>query len=307
MAFAPNPTKLPLNAALEDFLDHLRARRRSERTRDLYRQAVTRLDRWLESQGQSTDVGEVSPRIMRGYLTHLDGEVNPGTVALHYRHLRAFWNWLASEGEIDESPMARIGAPEVPDVPPDVLTREELEALFRACRGRAFEDRRDLALLMVFADTGSRLGEVAGLHVDDLNREFRTLSVRGKGDKVRVVAVGDTTMDALAKYLRSRRAHKNAQTVAMWLGRNGALTDSGISQILKRRAADAGVDNLHPHRLRHTFAHEWLAAGGQESDLMMLAGWTSPAMVRRYGRSVAADRARDAHRRLSPVDQMGAR
>ena len=114
-------------------------------------------------------------------------------------------------------------------------------------------------------------------------------------------------MDTLAKYLRARRAHKDSNRPAMWLGRNGPMTPSGVAQILNRRAELAGVENLHPHRFRHTFAHEWLAAGGQESDLMMLAGWTSPAMVRRYGRSAAADRARDAHRRLSPVDRMGER
>lgn len=90
----------------------------------------------------------------------------------------------------------------------------------------------------------------------------------------------------------------------MWLGRNGPLTSSGIAQILDRRAQQAGIDHLNPHRFRHTFAHQWMAAGGQESDLMLIAGWTSPEMVRRYGRSAAADRAREAQRRLSPVDRL---
>lgn len=302
-----NPNGLPLAAALADFDDHLRQRRRSDRTRDLYRQAVTRLERWLAAEDRDDDVAAVDTKQIRAYLTYLDGEVGPGTVALHYRHLRAFWNWLVKEGEIDASPMARIGAPSVPDVPPEVLTAAEIEALFATCKGRGFIERRDRAILMTFADTGCRLGEVAGARVDDLNREYRTLTVRGKGDKTRVVALGDTAMDALARYLRSRRAHKDAASDAMWLGRYGAMTGSGVAQTLKRRGEEAGIEGLHPHRFRHTFAHEWLAAGGQESDLMMLAGWSSPAMIRRYGRSAAADRARDAHRRLSPVDRMGQR
>jgi len=295
---------LPLAAALDDFLDHQRARRRSDRTRELYRQSVTRLETWMAGQGMSTTVNAVTKREINAFLIHLQSEVGPGTVALHFRNLRAFFNWLAAEQEIDASPLARMVAPDVPDIPPPVLGPDQLEALFATCKGRGFDERRDLAMLMIFADTGCRLGEVHGLRADDFHREYRTLTVTGKGSKTRVVAIGDRTLDALNKYLRSRRAHGHAKADAMWLGRTGPLTSSGLSQIVKKRGLAAGIEGLHPHLFRHTFAHAWLSAGGQESDLMMLAGWSSPEMVRRYGRVAAADRARDAHRSLSPVDRL---
>ncbi len=77
----------------------------------------------------------------------------------------------------------------------------------------------------------------------------------------------------------------------------------GIANIVQRRAVQAALKDVHPHTFRHTFAHQWRVNGGIDSDLMAFGGWRSPQMLQRYGASAAAQRAREAHRRLSPGDR----
>ena len=83
----------------------------------------------------------------------------------------------------------------------------------------------------------------------------------------------------------------------LWLGARGPLSTSGLRQMLERRCHQAGIDPINAHRIRQTFAHEAKVRGMNDDELMAVAGWTSPQMLHRYGRSAVAERARAAHRK----------
>jgi len=220
------------------------------------------------------------------------------------RGLQQFFTWLSEEEDI-ANPFDKVTVPSPPrpdENPPPVLTREQMAALIKDAESdRDFEGRRDAAMLRLFAATGGRLTELACLRVDDVNVLGREATVTGKGNRTRTVKFDAKCAVALNRYLRARMKRPSAAAPELWLGHKGPMTPNGIYQVLRRRGERLGIA-LHPHLFRHTFAHNWLDAGGAEGDLMALAGWDSPQMLRHYGRSARGARARRAYDR---IDVMG--
>jgi integrase/recombinase XerC len=294
---------------LTSWVISLEAAGKSPNTVTTYMYSLTDLVGWLQREHGTTAPEEVTADQLRGWLAQQYSDNSPATAKNRWTGARSFFTFMDEEDELGgrPSPMAKVKPPQVPEKPAEMLTADQVRALLKGCEGPRMVDRRDVALVSLYYDTGARLSEIALLGVDDIDLRDREARVLGKGRRERIVPFGARTAKAVDRYVRIRGRQKHAHLAALWLsGKDGlAMTPNAVQQMMRRRGRDIlGISNLHPHMLRHTFADAWLSGDGKEGDLMELAGWRSRQMLARYGAKRRGDRARAAYQGNSPLDHL---
>ncbi|MFC7248191.1 tyrosine-type recombinase/integrase [Catellatospora aurea] len=293
---------------LQDWDRTMRSRNHPDTTRYNYVLAAAQLARYLKEHSPDfdSDAAADDPTLVtKGQVEAFQAwvvETRSASTALNkHKALQQFFKWLViDEEEMDRSPMDRVGKPKTPEKLIPVLSDADTKKVLDLCKGKSFANLRDHAIIRLLCNTGARLSEVGDLTFDDIDLATESVRFRGKGAKDRRVRFGPKTARALSRYLRARATHRGNELPFLWLADRGGrrLAPNGIKIMLRRLGEKAGIERLHAHRWRHSYAHEWKRAGADTGDLMLVLGWTSDAMPRHYGRSAAAERALETQQRL---------
>lgn len=283
----------------------LRAERKSEQTQKTYGDGVRFYLAWCAETAAEPFVRSS----LTSWTAHLmDNGAAASTARSRQLAVRRFSAWLVEEDELDADPFVGVKSPKLDERVIEPLTDDELRALLKTCavpRGTepkvALRHRRDEAIIRLMFESGARAGEVVAMQLADLDLAQGIATIRrGKGGKGRVVPFGPDASAAIDRYVRLRHGHRLAEGPDLWLGDRGKrFTYDALHKSLGERARAAGIEGFHPHKLRHTAAHRWLAAGGSESGLMAVAGWTRPDMLHRYTKAQASARAAEEARTLN--------
>lgn len=287
---------MKLKDAIYDFLTHAEVGKyQSKKTVENYRHYLKRFEKFAKP---TTDVSAISADTIRDYRLQLHRTPIKGqgvtldikTQQYHLIALRALLKHLHKNDVKTLSP-EKIELPKVPGRQVEVLSREELDAMFNVIDVTKRNGIRDLALLHLLYSTGLRVSELSNLNRKDVNLESREFRVIGKGRKARIVFISEAAVDHLKAYMDSRQdnwsplfvSNSNRSGNPSLLGEERRLEPQAIERVVRTIASHAGiVKKVTPHTLRHTFATELLKNGADIRSVQEMLGHASITTTQIY-------------------------
>jgi integrase/recombinase XerD len=295
--------KPPADAQLERFLDALWLEAGLRRnTLSAYRSDLEGFESWLRTQ--HAVLGAATRAQLQNYLATCVGRGSrPRTAARLLSSLRRFYQYLLREQLISEDPTALIESPRLGRPLPKSLSEEQVESLLQAPDVKSALGLRDRAMLETLYATGLRVSELVGLAVQQADLQAGVVKVIGKGDKERLVPLGEEAIEWLKRYLAEARTtllHGKTSGALFPTARGAAMTRQAFWHNLKRYTRVAGIEtHLSPHTLRHAFATHLLNHGADLRVVQMLLGHVDLSTTQIYTQ-VARERLKQLHAQHHP-------
>ncbi|NMD40322.1 MAG: site-specific tyrosine recombinase XerD, partial [Deltaproteobacteria bacterium] len=262
-------------ALIDSFLEYLVAERSSpENTLAAYAGDLEDYATFLDGRGV-TELG-VDGAVLEDYASHCRSrKLKTTSISRRLSTIRQFYRFLIEEEAIASDPTRDLASPKRGSYLPEILSREEVERLIASPDPGTPVGVRDRAMLEVLYATGLRVSELTGLKLHHLNLHVGYLVCRGKGDKERVVPMGESARHRLKEYLEDARPYlvKKPTDVLFCSRRGGAMTRQNFWHAIRRYAAAAGIHKrISPHMLRHSFATHLLMGGADLRSVQMMLG-----------------------------------
>lgn len=270
-----------LSMLIEEFIDSLRWSNRSISTVNSYRHDLISFLNHQEAPNDFT-LERFTVDALEGYFLDKSECVKPATLARYQSSLRSFCQWLIRKNYLQKNPFDQIESVKAPPPLPKANKQEELKKLFSVIKLRTdWIGKRDLALFLLLYQSGLRASEALSLNIGSLEFQSRTLKIMGKGQVEAVVPFSSQAARAIRAYLRCRESQRPESPLFLSY-RNRSLSYRQVYTRLREYASQAGIANLTPHTLRHSFCTHLLTSGRNLREIQLLARHKSIQSTQRY-------------------------
>lgn len=288
---------MELSAAIHDFIHHMEVvKNASPHTLRNYHLDLKAFEAFSKEQA-------IDKRLIRSYLSHLQIKgMSKRTALRHLSALRSLFKYLLREKRIEENPLAGIGSPKLDKTIPKALSYEEVERLFNQPDTTTIQGFRDRCIMELFYSSGLRISELAYLDRNHFDPKRRSLHVRGKGKKERIVPITQNATKWLQDYLvHPQRKELEKDPQAIFLNKLGSrLTTRSIDRLFKNYLRQSGLaGTITPHTIRHTIATHWLEKGMDLKTIQVILGHASLGTTTIYTR-VSTKLKREVYERAHP-------
>lgn len=291
---------------IDTYIAYLRdVRRMSANTLESYARDLTHLAAFAEKRGVAVEA--LDRRALEAFVRGLmAGGLSPRSVARSVACVRGLYKFIAVERKLPANPADDLRSPRAWPALPKFLSLEEVDRLLEQPETTTPRGLRDKALIELLYATGLRVSELINLRAGDLNLEEGYLTCVGKGDKQRMVPLGQTAADWVRRYIRDGRSALVRQRSSPWLFVNardgGPLSRVGFWKVLKGYGKSAGLSrNLSPHVLRHSFATHLLDRGADLRMIQVMLGHADLSTTQIYTHVLEA-RLRAVYDKFHPRD-----